>query len=81
MKVLLLLFQLLATILGAPLWVDPLNIGAQIGLWDTALWKEATEEAVIVETAVAGVIAEGIVQAGGLDKPIFVKLNKKENKY
>ena len=62
MKVLLLiLFHILATILSAPLWLDPLNIGSQLGFWD-----EVAEEAVVVETAVAGVIAEGIVQAGGL---------------
>ena len=79
MKVLLLfLFHILATILSAPLWLDPLNIGSQLGLWDEVdislflyfniliLWDEVAQEAVVVETAVAGVIAEGIVQAGGL---------------
>ena len=62
MKVLLLLlFHILATILSVPLWLDPLNIGGQLGFWN-----EVAEEAVVVETAVAGAIAEGIVQAGGL---------------
>ena len=67
MKVLLvILLHLLTTILCAPLWFDQMNIGAHLGTLVGMPLHAAAEEAVVVETAVAGVIAEGIVQAGGL---------------
>ena len=65
MKVLLVfLLHLLTTILCAPLWFD--QIGAHLGTLVGLPLHAAAEEAVVVETAVAGAIAEGIVQAGGL---------------